>query len=172
MANSQVATPTVHIPTFIPLVEAAQKYNLSEKALTQLIQTGKIEAVQLPTGELLVAAEKNGQKLQTKEQIIQEQYASLMKRPITVSEAAEKYDITRTTIIRWKDKGYITVLESGYQMTLDEAEVAYCADIYKSKKESGLGYRGPLLDKNGLPYELKREKLALYRRRKRNNING
>lgn len=55
------------IPTYLPLADAAQKYGLSEKALTQQIQAGKIEAVQLPSGELLVAAENNGYKLQTKE---------------------------------------------------------------------------------------------------------
>ena len=44
-----------HIPTVLPLPDAARKYNLTEQALTQLIQTGKIEAVQLPSGELLVS---------------------------------------------------------------------------------------------------------------------
>jgi hypothetical protein len=69
MSNGQVPTQTLEleIPTYLPLVEAAQKYDLSEQVLTQLIQAGKIEAVRLPSGELLVSAENGQQK--TKEDI-------------------------------------------------------------------------------------------------------
>ena len=66
-----------------------------------------------------------------------------------------------------KDKGYITVIEPGYQMKLNEAEVAYCVDVHNKKKEAGIGFRGPLLDANGLPYQLKHPELAKYRREKR-----
>lgn len=44
------------VPTYLPLPEAVRKYELSENVLTQLIQAGKIDAVRLPSGELLVAA--------------------------------------------------------------------------------------------------------------------
>ena len=166
MANSQVAVPTVHIPTFIPLVEAAQKYNLSEKALTQLIQTGKIEAVQLPTGEVLVAAESNGSPPKTKEQIIAEEFAHLRGQIITVTEAVQKYNLHPRTISEWVRKGYVVPLKyegRGSRMELDAAEVAYCAKIYS---EQG-GKRGVrLFDEYGNPYQLKRPQLAEYRRRK------
>ena len=86
---------------------------------------------------------------------------------ITVTEAAEKYNVYRTTIIRWKGKGYIGVIQPGYRMTLNEAEVAYCAAIHHERKASGLGYRGvPLLDDEGLPYKLKHPELSRYRRDK------
>jgi hypothetical protein len=38
------------VPTYLPLSEAAQKYDLSEQVLIQLIQAGKMEAVRLPSG--------------------------------------------------------------------------------------------------------------------------
>lgn len=137
----------------------------AQNLLTDLKPGDKIEIVKLPTGEIRVS--DNGTPQKTKEQIIQEKYGNLVGQPITVSDAAEKYGISsRVTIHNWAKKGYITIIEPGYQMTLDEADVAYCASIYKQKKESGLGYRGPLLDEHGLPYELKRPKLATYRRRK------
>ncbi|MBE7550107.1 MAG: hypothetical protein HS126_03395 [Anaerolineales bacterium] len=90
MTNTQVTAPSFRVPTFIPLVEAAQIYNLSEKALTQLIQTGKMRAVQLPTGELLVAAESNGHKPKTKEQIIREEFADLLGKPISVHRTGKQ----------------------------------------------------------------------------------
>jgi hypothetical protein len=45
----------VAIPTFIPLADAARKYNISENVLTSLIQDGRIDAAQLPSGELAVS---------------------------------------------------------------------------------------------------------------------
>ncbi len=66
-----------HIPTYIPFDQAARHYGLSQKVLTQAIQAGKIEAVQLPSGDLLVAAENNGKDYQTKEEIIARKFAHL-----------------------------------------------------------------------------------------------
>ncbi|MBN1995731.1 MAG: hypothetical protein JW953_23795, partial [Anaerolineae bacterium] len=57
-----------HIPTYLPLEQAARHYGLPQKVLTQQIQAGKIQAVQLPSGDLLVAAENNGQDYQTKDE--------------------------------------------------------------------------------------------------------
>ncbi len=173
MANTQVTgPPSFHVPTFIPLVEAAQKYNLSEKALTQLIQTGKIEAVQLPNGELLVAAESNGHKPKTKEQIIREEFADLLGKPISVHEAGKKYEVL-SAIYGWVLAGYIRVIKKnikrGQKKLVDEADVAYCATVYKErlKKYGGQLQGVPIFDEYGNPYELKYEDLAERRRIKR-----
>ncbi|MCL4299090.1 MAG: hypothetical protein KJ077_25365 [Anaerolineae bacterium] len=171
MANTQVtAPPSFHVPTFIPLVEAAQIYNLSEKALTQLIQTGKIEAVKLPTGELLVAAESNGCELKTKEEIIAEEFAHLRGKAISASEASRKYSdkkgigvpISQQSFSRWAEAGYIKVLGRGYRLELDEAEVAYCAKIYKEKYREYDGQMSGvrIFDDEGNPYRLKYAEVA------------
>lgn len=86
-SKSQIPNSVSKIPTYLPLAEAAQKYGLSENVLTQQIQAGKIEAVQLPTGELLVAAESNGQELKTKAEIIVEKFAHLLGEVINAYEA-------------------------------------------------------------------------------------
>lgn len=135
----------------------------ARQLLTDLKPGSKIEVRKLPTGEIAVS-----DPTQTKEDILKEHYACLIGQPITVSDAADKYRIPRTTIFDWKNKGYVTVLETGYRLTMNEAEVAYCSDIYNRRKASGLGFRGsPLLDENGLEYELKHENLARYRRRRK-----
>ncbi|GIK40106.1 MAG: hypothetical protein BroJett011_39390 [Chloroflexota bacterium] len=180
MANTQVTgPPSFHVPTFIPLVEAAQKYNLSEKALTQLIQTGKIEAVQLPNGELLVAAESNnGHKAKTKQEIIAEEFSHLRGNTISASEASRKYSkiygvtISNELFSRWSRLGYIKRV-SGYRLSLDEADVAYCAKIFVEKYHE---YRGrlqgvPIFDENGNPYHLKYREVAAHLRAERQTTN-
>ena len=52
-------------------------------------------------------------------------------------------------------------------MELNEADVAYCAEIYHERKANKIGFRAPLLDEAGLPYQLKHPKLAKYRLKKR-----
>lgn len=134
----------------------------SKNILTNCRPGAKIELIKLPTGEFIVTW---GRK--TKEEIIIEKYLHLIDQPITVTEASEKYHVPRPTIQRWKDKGYLKVLDPGYQAKLNEADVAYCVDIYRGKKEEGTLYGRPLLDEKGLPYEMKRPKLSDYRRQKK-----
>lgn len=155
---------------YVSLREAAKKHNVEEKVLTQLISAGMIEAVE-ENGETLVAVDKNGngnngKETQTKEEIIADKFAHLEGQPITLSEAATKYDIPRGTIESWyyRAKYIQPIPPDSYPANFDEAEVAYLANIYHSRKETGS--RAPLLDKNGLPYELKHPDLAQYRRKK------
>jgi hypothetical protein len=166
MRNGKSSTDLqLNVPTYLPLSEAADRYNLSENILTQLIQAGKIEAVRLPSGEVLVPAD-NGTHIITKEQIIEEDFAALRGQLITVSEAAEKYDIPRSTIQSWIYRSnYLEPVGDNYPLVVDEAEVAYCVNIYKQRRATGS--KAPLLDENGLPYELKHPDLAAYRRQKR-----
>lgn len=118
MPNDKVqnAALAVDVPTYLPLSEAANKYNLSEESLTQLIETGKMQAVQTPSGELLVAAVNNGSESKTKQEIIAEKFAHLRGQMITATEASEKYGLPRANILTWKLRGYISVLKPGYRM--------------------------------------------------------
>jgi hypothetical protein len=163
----------LEVPTYLPLPEAARKYDISENLLTQLIQAGKIEAVRLSSGELLVSDNNDPQKIKTKEQIIAEKFGKLRERPITVSEASQKYRVPGSTIREWIPLEYVHIINSGgYPMKLDEAEVAYCAEIYHERKAAGIRSGAPLLDEDGLPYELKHPELSAYRRRKKRQENG
>ena len=156
------------VPTFIPLVEATLKYNLSEDVLTRLIQDGTIEAAQLPSGELLVSDDSLNQT-KTKEQIIEQKYSHLREQAITISQAVEKYEIPGQTIRGWISRQYISIVDCEYPMTINEAEMAYCADIYHKRRAAGISSRAPipLLNGSGLPYELKHPQLVEYRRRRK-----
>jgi hypothetical protein len=161
------ATLQLKVPTYLPLSEAAQKYDLSEQVLTQLIQAGKMEAVRLPSGEVLVPVNNDPQKIKTKEQTIAEKFGKLMEQPITVSDAAKRYMVLGRTIREWISLDYIKVVDNGYPMKIDEAEVAYCAEIFHERKAAGIRSGAPLLDEHGLPYELKHPELSAYRRKRR-----
>jgi len=164
MPGQEAATLT--LPTFIPLPEAARKYDVSETLLTRLIQDGRINAARLPSGDILVS--DNGgdlSSIKTKEQIISEEFAHLRGKRITVSEAAVSYKIPRRNILGWVQYGFIGVIRPGYRMELDEADVAYCAQIYRKHKDghaSVVGIR--LFDRDGNPYQLKHPELAEKRR--------
>ncbi len=79
----------------------------------------------------------NGSK--TKEQIITEESAHLRGQPIGVREAAKKYEISSVTLSRWVKAEYIRAItdnvKRGQKKLVDEADVAYCAKIYKDKVE-------------------------------------
>jgi hypothetical protein len=156
--------------TYLTIEEAARKYGVKKKVLTQLIADGMVQTRETPTGDLLVVAENNGnsQEPQTKEEIIAEKFAHLRAQPISASEASRKYSrlhgltISQPLFSRWAKAGYIEILERGYRLQLDEADVAYCAEIYARKYGE---YKGQMsgvriFDGAGNPYQLKYPEVA------------
>jgi predicted site-specific integrase-resolvase len=157
-----------NIPTFLPLAEAVQKLGLSRQVLIELIEAGQIEAVQLPSGEVLVSAEGNGYALKTKEEVIAEKYAHLRSQPISASEASRKYSdlhgvpISHQTFSRWTKAGHINAESDGYRLHMDEADVAYCAEVYAQKYREYEGRMSGvrIFDTKGNPYQLKYPEVA------------
>jgi hypothetical protein len=171
--------------TYLTVEEAARKYGVKKKVLTQLIADGMVQTRETSTGDLLVVAENNGnnQESQTKEEIIAEKFAHLREQPISASEASRKYSevhgvpISHVLFGRWAKAGYITVIERGYRLQMDEADVAYCAEIFAQKyQEYGGTMSGVrIFDEDGNPYQLKypevAEQLRIERRLARQTVN-
>lgn len=142
----------------IPLPQAAKHLGLTVEALTQLVESGIIKASITDKGEVLIP------KSQVDQTITREQFKKLRGKPITVHEAVEKYGISDVTISKWARLGYIEIIQPGYGMTIDAADMAYCAAVYKAKG----GQRGArIFDESGNPYELKRPEIAAYRRKRK-----
>jgi hypothetical protein len=142
----------------LPLPEAARKFGLAEVKLRALIDKGTIRAGQLPTGEILVSEkDASAQKQLPKEELPEyKKHAYLKGIEIWMMEASRKYDIPSSTLTRWINAGYISRLSNdGYRTFLDEADVAYCAEIYH--KRSGQGKW--LFNRDGTPYKPKNEPL-------------
>lgn len=155
-----------------PTVQPPNPQHLTPDALLEVLTNlkpgVKLNLEILPSGDVAVSNDTP----QTKAGLIEEKFSHLKNQPITVSQAAEKYGIERSTILRWKYDGFIAVLDEGVgrgsRMVLNHADVAACVHVYNERKESGVGYRGvPLFNPDGTLYELKRPDIAEYRRRKK-----
>ena len=134
------------------------------RLLSDLPEHAKINTRTKPDGGLMFSV------VVTKTDLIKEKFPALVGQPITVTEAAEKHGVHRNTILNWVKNGYIKVIKSGYQMTVDAAYVAYCAEAYKTRKNAGFGFSGaaPILDKNGYLYQLKHPDRAIKRQTRKN----
>jgi hypothetical protein len=138
--------------------------DLTKNLLTNMPTGAKLEATKLSTGEIMVTTLET--YMQTKEDILKERYEHLLGKTITVTEAAEKYQVPRSTLQSWIYRsGYIQINQDSYPQTVNEAEVAYCVDIYRQRRAQGS--KAPLLDDDGSPYELKHPDLFRYRQNKK-----
>lgn len=155
--------------TYLSLEEATHKYGVKKTVLTQLIEAGIIEARQMPTGELLVVADKNGdsQELQTKEEIIDAKFAHLRGQMISAYGAQKEYGVHHSNFINWARAGYIEIIRKGTRaLRMNSADVAYCAYVYnQKKKEYGGRLAGvKIFDDDGNPYQVKYPDLSAKRR--------
>ena len=156
--------------TYLSLEEAARRYGVKEKVLTQLIADGMLQTRTTSSGELVVVADQNGnsQEPQTKEEIIAAKFDHLRRHPISASEASRKYSkkyrvpMSHALFSRWANLGYISILERGYRLQLVEAETPYCAEVFAQKYQEYDGQmRGvSVFDENGEPYQLKYPEIA------------
>lgn len=138
--------------TYIPLPEAAQIMRLSEFDLFTMVQVGRIKGAKLPTGGVIVSEEDVYASLPREERPEYKQFSHLVGKQISIREASRKYEISSKTISRWADKGYIKkITEIGNKVMIDEADIAYCAMIYKENSGQGKWIFNP----DGTPYSKK-----------------
>jgi len=150
----------VTLPVFIPLSEAARKYGLDEARLRDLVEKGKIRAGVI-AGEMVVSEEEVQKRAEReqgtgtrKEDLPEYQVNAHLKGiGIGIAEAARKYKLAFSTVQNWVKVGYIKKIgKDGQKILIDEADVAYCNLVYRSKG----GRRGRWLFKSdGKPYETK-----------------
>jgi hypothetical protein len=138
----------------IPISNAARIIGTSESYLLQLTLSGKIKGMLSPTGEILVKEADAISQLPRDERPEYIKHSHLKGVSIGVREAERKYGIPNPTISRWVKKGYIRILEiggHGRPTMIDEADIAFCAEIYRS--DPGQGKR--IFNENGTPYTKK-----------------
>jgi hypothetical protein len=145
----------------VPLAAAARRMGRTVSDLKRLCESGIIKSAFTHQGEWFVA----DTELQPDE--LRDKFKKLAGHPITVTDAADKYDVPYHTIRNWTRlyPNQLRVIESGYRMKLDEQDVAVCVTIYKQHKKARMV--APLFDEVGRPYQLKRPEIAAYRKRKK-----
>jgi predicted site-specific integrase-resolvase len=142
--------------TFLPISDAATRYNLPESSLYQLIQVGTIKSGMLNSGVVIVSEEDIQHNLPKEEREEYKKHLHLLGQTIGVREASRKYNIPNPTISRWIKAGFIKVHGyAGRKTLIDEIDIAYCAEVYR-RKEGGQGKW--LLARNGTPYNPKGRK--------------
>jgi predicted site-specific integrase-resolvase len=161
------------LPILIPISEAARKYGLEEARLRQLVEKGKIRAG-IVAGEMVVSEEEVQKRVEREIQKTAEReqgsgvrkedlpeyqkYAHLRGKPIWIRKAEEIYGIPNQTLWRWMKAGIITCLgKSGNKVLMDEADVAYCNEIYKQRGKQGR----ILFNPDGTPYKPKTGSFAM-----------
>jgi predicted site-specific integrase-resolvase len=122
------------ITTYLPLQEAAKRYNVDPQTLYHAIEEGTIRAAKTPEGEVLVAGEDVGImniEIQTD--------PSLQGKPIRATEAAAKYQIDQRTLGRWAHAGYVRIIEQAPKLlVLDESDVKRAVSIFRQAcRETG-----------------------------------
>lgn len=146
MANS--------LPAFLPLAEAARKYGLSAARLKTMVENGTIRAV-IIKGE--IAVDENSLPIHKEDLPEYKKHAHLKGTTIWISEAARKYGIASPTIAIWVQRGIIETLgHEKNRRLIDEADVAYCAEVYRKRKGQGKWLFNP----DGTPYKPKTVPLA------------
>jgi predicted site-specific integrase-resolvase len=143
------------IEHMLPLRDAAARLRLPELKLRALIEKGKIKALALPDGELYVSEQAVTTMASVPKEELPEykKHAHLKGQAISINEAARKYEINPPTLWKWVQAGHIATLSNdGYRLFIDEADVAYCAEVYH-QKGGGRGRR--LFGRDGTPYKPK-----------------
>jgi hypothetical protein len=139
--------------------------------LLERVKSGSIASGRLPNGELLVAENDIDPSLM----IQREDFEHLRGKKISISDASRKYSDTRVTVThsnfsRWAKANHIAVLEAGsWKVMLDEADVAYCAAVFKAKYDFYGGQMAGvrIFDKDGNPYQVKYRDVAAVMRAER-----
>jgi len=128
-----------HVETHIPLKEASRKYGVPVEALTRLVQDGIIKLARTQEGDsvITVSTVDNGTAARIiLEEIRPEQYEHLKGKPIRVTEAAQRYGISQTTMSTWADKGLVQIIDRRRRLLLlDEADIKLAADIFKRARD-------------------------------------
>jgi predicted site-specific integrase-resolvase len=158
------------LETYIPLPQAAVRFGLAERALRRMVDNGIIRAIKLPDGEVAVSQAEANEALSREEEAeriaveLRARYRHLRGNQIGVREAGRTYDIPSRTLSRWAHRGIIRILGRGRNrsLLLDEADVAYAVEVYRTRQSNGPTSR--VFDVDGRPYVLKHPELAQKRK--------
>ncbi len=150
MTEDSLPKTMVTLPHYISLPDAAQRLRLNEAQVRALIESGRIKGGTLPDGEMIVTEDSLPQR---KEDLPEYKlFADLRGKPIWISKAAREYSVTQQTISNWVKAGVIKRLgKEGNKVLIDEADVAYCAEIYRQRGGQGK----TLFNSDGTPYKSK-----------------
>jgi len=135
---------------FITTEQAAKQLGVDLDSIYQLADDGKLHAAVMTDGTVGVSQQSVNDLLPKEAQPEYQVNAGLQGVPISINEAGRKYKLNTSTLTRWMQRGLIRQLgKDGRKTLLDEADVAYCAGVYR--QNSGQGKWA--FDDAGRPYK-------------------
>lgn len=153
------------LPRYLPLSEAAARLGWTEARLRALVEQGKMKAA-LINGEMVVNEESVERRTPIPSSISKEElpeyrkYLHLKGVPIWLRKAENDYGIPLSTLQRWVKRGIIAIIgQESNRLLIDEADVAYCAEIYRTYSGRVRGRR--LFNSTGTLYKPKTGPLTM-----------
>ena len=123
-----------------------------------MVDSGKIDAVALPDGEIAVSEKSMNKPLRKEDLPEYKKHAHLVGVEVGIAEAAREFGMATSTVHGWVKSNYVARLgQNGQKILIDKADVAYCVEIYK-KHGQQRGRR--LFNDDGTPYKPKTGPLA------------
>lgn len=123
---------------YLPIDAAAAAAHMTKGELNHMIESGRIKPAMLATGVLLVKQSEIPRREETEDY---RAVAHLRGVGIGLRQGAEKYGVNNVTISNWVARGLIRRLSGetmrGQRVMIDEADLAYCAAIYKRNPGQG-----------------------------------
>jgi len=127
---------TLQPQTHIPLRQAAIKYGVSTEALTRLAKDGIIRLVHTREGDSVVTISTVATAADAIiDEVSPAQFEHLRGHRISLTTAAEKYNVSALSLRGWVEREYIRVLQREPVLQVDEADVAYVARVYGLAEE-------------------------------------
>jgi hypothetical protein len=140
---------------FIYVWQAARELNCQQDDIIRMVEEERLQAALLPDGRMGVSLKSLNAETPREGTPEYARFLDLQGNPISINEASRRYGVYTSTLTRWMQRGHLHVLEhKGNRTLLDEADVAYCALVYK--KNQGQGKR--VLGADGKPYRSKMHK--------------
>jgi predicted site-specific integrase-resolvase len=135
---------------YITVRAAAVLFGLEYSHLINMCHSGKIPIITLKSnGDKLVSETAVLQVLPLDSQPEYEKYKWMAGKGIGMREASQKYNIPHQTISRWVKTGWLPVIAiNGRKKLIDQAIMAYAAEIYTSRAGQGRW----VFKSNGVPY--------------------
>ncbi len=131
-------TSDAAVSELMTIQKAAQRVGLSWETLRTLVQSGRIRAGNF-NGDVLMSIHqaRKARRLVDKQKahlpVDRSQFKDLEDKPIRLSVAATKYEITHGNLSYWAQRGHVRVLARGPKVVLlNEADVAFAAALVQS----------------------------------------
>lgn len=143
-------TDKSRLELYVTPEQASRQLEVNLDSIFQSVDEGRLRAAVMTDGTIGISQQSVNELLPKEALPEYQENEELRGTPISINEAGRKYKLNTSTLTRWMQRGLIRQLgKDGRKTLLDEADVAYCARVYKSNSGQGKW----AFDQVGRPYK-------------------